>query len=198
MKNTYLALLAFLIVMPQLSLAGNVAIGESFSKFKHNGELIRPTGYREWIYIGAPVTPNELNNGKAAFPEFHNVYIDPDSWKHWKKTGKFRNGTIIVKELVSIGAKSSSSGKGYFMGDYIGLEATVKDKDRFPKSDNYWGYFRFTTDNHKKLLKGSKVVPSQSCAACHKENAEDDFVFTQHYPVLRAAKGKGEQGIGGK
>ena len=45
--------------------------------FNQKGELIRPTGYREWIYVGAPLTPNDMNNGKAAFPEFHNVYIDP-------------------------------------------------------------------------------------------------------------------------
>ncbi len=44
-----------------------------------DGELQRPTGYREWIYVGTPVTPNEMNNGKAAFPEHHNVYIDPKS-----------------------------------------------------------------------------------------------------------------------
>jgi len=39
-----------------------------------NGKLDRPTGYREWVYVGTPVTPNDMNNGKAAFPEFHNVY----------------------------------------------------------------------------------------------------------------------------
>ena len=71
-----------------------------------NGELERPTGYREWIYVGTPVTPNDLNDGKAAFPEFHNVYIDPTSWAHWKDTGEFRDGTILIKELVSVGAKS--------------------------------------------------------------------------------------------
>jgi len=48
-----------------------------------DGELQRPTGFREWVYIGTPVTPNDMNDGKAAFPEFHNVYIDPDSWAHW-------------------------------------------------------------------------------------------------------------------
>lgn len=33
-----------------------------------NGELMRPTGYREWVFVGAPVTPNDLNNGKATIP----------------------------------------------------------------------------------------------------------------------------------
>ncbi len=79
-----------------------------------NGELERPTGFREWIYVGTPVTPNDLNDGKAAFPEHHNVYIDPKSWAQWKKTGEFRDGTILMKELVSVGSKAGVSGNGYF------------------------------------------------------------------------------------
>jgi len=197
-KQTYSTLLVSLSLLGQVFFSGHVLAGDGYARFNAKNELVRPTGYREWIYIGAPLTPNDMNNGKAAFPEFHNVYIDPGSWKYWKKTGKFRDGTMIIKELVSVGTKSSSSGKGYFMGEYIGLEALVKDKSRFPKSDQYWGFFRFTTDDHKKLLKQSKVMPSQACAACHSSNAAQDLVFTQHYPVLRAAKGKGEMGIGGK
>ena len=63
-----------------------------------DGKLERPQGWREWVYVGTPVTPNELNNGKAPFPEFHNVYIDPESWEHYKKNGEFRDGTILVKD----------------------------------------------------------------------------------------------------
>jgi len=30
--------------------------------------------------------------------------------------------------------------------------------------------------------------PTAACNACHKANAADDLVFTQYYPVLRAAR----------
>ena len=46
-------------------------------RFTSNGELTQPTGYRKWPYVGTPLTPHDMNDGKAAFPEFHNVYIDP-------------------------------------------------------------------------------------------------------------------------
>lgn len=182
---------------------GSINAESVYSSFDNQGQLVRPTGYREWIYIGAPLTPNDMNNGKAAFPEFHNVYIDPLSWAHWKKHGKFRDGTIIVKELVSVSSKSAASGKGYFMGEFIGLEAVVKDKKRFYASDKHWGFFRFTREAHPteikhSLLKRSQVNKSSSCAACHRANAKQDMIFTQHYPVLRAAKAKGEKGTGGK
>jgi hypothetical protein len=162
-----------------------------------NGELERPTGYREWIYVGTPVTPNDLNNGKAAFPEHHNVYIDPESWEHWKATGEFRDGTILVKELVSVGAKTAVSGNGYFQGDYIGLEATIKSKKHSPDEPGNWSYYSFSTSDHKSLNPTAKAFPTASCNACHQAGAADDFVFTQYYPVLRAGKATGEDAVGG-
>jgi len=162
-----------------------------------NGQLERPTNYREWVYVGTPLTPNDMNNGKAAFPEFHNVYIDPKSWKYWKKNGTFREGTILVKELVSVGSKAAVSGKGYFMGDYIGLEATIKSKKLFPNEPGNWSYFSFSTPDHKSLNKMAKAFPSQSCNACHAGAADDDFVFTQYYPVLSNGKGAGKLAGGG-
>lgn len=62
----------------------------SVAKFNDQGELVRPSGYREWMYIGSPLTPNDMNNGKAAFPEFHNVYLDKPAWEHWKKPAKLK------------------------------------------------------------------------------------------------------------
>ena len=159
-------------------------------KINEKGELIQPKNFawREWIYVGTPVTPNSLNPPEAAFPEFHNVYIDTVSFAEFKKTGKFRDGTILIKELVSVGAEQASSGKGYFEGDFIGLEATVKNSKQFPNEPGNWAYFTFS---HKAppYPESAKMQPAASCnTACHQALAADDWVFTQYYPVLRAAK----------
>ncbi|GJL82470.1 MAG: hypothetical protein DHS20C01_21040 [marine bacterium B5-7] len=175
---------------------GTSAIADEFFTIK-DGQLERPTGYREWVYVGTPVTPDELNNGKAAFPEFHNVYIDPESWENWKATGEFRDGTILIKELVRVGAKSAVSGNGYFEGDFLGLEATIKSKKHFADEPGNWAYFSFSTPDHKTLTTTAKAFPAASCNACHAGAAADDFVFTQYYPVLRAGKATGEQAVGG-
>ncbi len=160
-------------------------------------ELERPTGYREWVYVGTPVTPNDLNNGKAAFPEHHNVYIDPKSWAHWKKNGEFRDGTILMKELVSVGSKSGVSGKGYFQGEFLGLEATIKSKKHFPDDPGNWAYYSFSSKDHKTLSATAKPFAAASCNSCHATAAADDFVFTQYYPVLSAGKGAGMKASGG-
>jgi hypothetical protein len=188
---------SFLVLALSMSVFSATTVqAEEFFAIK-DGELQRPSGYREWIYVGTPVTPNELNAGKAAFPEFHNVYIDPVSWSHWKQKGEFRDGTILMKELVAVGSKAAVSGLGYFQGDFLGLEATIKSKKYFPNEPGNWGYYSFSTPDHKSLSKTAKAFPAASCNACHAGAAADDFVFTQYYPVLSAGKGKGKEATGG-
>ena len=162
-----------------------------------DGELKQPTRYRKWVFVGAPVTPNERNNGKAPFPEIHSVYIDRDSWSHWKRTGEFRDGTVIIKELSEVGSTVAASGKGYFMGNYIGLEATIKSKKHFSREPGNWAYFSFTTPDHKSLTATAKAFPTAACNSCHAGAAADDFIFTQYYPVLRGESANVGYGGGG-
>ena len=138
-------------------------------EFTPDGKLKQPVGYRQWIYVGASVTPNDLNGGKALFPEFHAIYIDPESFAEYRETGKFRDGTVLVKELSSVGSKETTSGKGYFLGDFTGLAV----------------YFSF---GHKYPLKAEvSKSPTFACNKCHQDSAKQDWVFTQNYNVLPAA-----------
>ncbi|MEJ2720768.1 MAG: cytochrome P460 family protein [bacterium] len=159
------------------------------AKFDQDGNLLKPEGYRMWVYVGAPVTPNDMNEGHAAFPEFHSVYIDPQGFDAYRKTGKFPDGTVMIKELVSVGTKEAPSGNGYFMGDFIGLAASVKDSKRFAKEPGHWAYFNFTDPGKPDKMKAGAEATA-ACNACHEKNAADDWVFTQYYPVLRAVKAK--------
>ena len=153
--------------------------------YNAQGELIRPAKYREWIFIGAPVTPNDMNEGHAAFPEFHNVYIDPASYATYQRTGRFAEGTVILKELVSVGSKKMDSGHGYFQGEFVSLEAMVKDTTRFRNEPGGWAFFRFG-DAPDYAPVGARMK-TESCNACH-SGANEDYVFTATYPVLRAAR----------
>ena len=51
-------------------------------EYTDSGELKLPPNsiWREWVYVGSPLTPNALNGGHAGFPEYHNVYIEPGSY----------------------------------------------------------------------------------------------------------------------
>jgi hypothetical protein len=158
-------------------------------EFTDDGKLKRPVGYRKWVYVGEVITPNDMNDGEASFPEFHSVYMDPESFAHYEKTGKYRDGTVLIKELSSVGSKKAPSGNGYFQGKFTGLEAAIKDSKRFKDEPGNWAYFSF---GHKYPLKAevSKNAVA-ACNQCHLDNAKkDDWVFSQYYPALRAAASK--------
>jgi hypothetical protein len=111
--------------------------------------------------------------------------MDPESFAHYQKTGEYRDGTVMVKELIGVGAKEATSGKGYFMGDFRGLEASIKDSKRFKDEPGSWAYFSF---GHKYPLKEEVAKNAASaCNQCHQDNAKTDWVFSQYYPVLGAA-----------
>jgi hypothetical protein len=150
-------------------------------------QLLKPADYREWIYLGTALTPHDLNDNKASFPEFHTVYMNPSAWRAWKKTGTFAQGTVIAKELSSVGEHHAISGKGYFQGEFSVLAVAVKDNKRFAQEPGGWGYFVF--DKAATTKTTATRQPTQACASCHQAHAAQDLVFTQYYPVLRAGAG---------
>ena len=49
-------------------------------EYTGTGDLLLPNNFEKWVFVGSPLTPNVLNDGKANFPEFHNVYMEPGSY----------------------------------------------------------------------------------------------------------------------
>ena len=168
---------------------------QSAAVFNPDGTMQLPTGFRKWVFVGAPLTPNALNNGKSNFPEYHHVYIEQKNVDAYLKTGDFPEGTVIVKELTRVldptfpdGSRKEPSGRGYFNGEYNGIDATVKDSKRFAETNN-WGFFTF---GHHPLPYAEKAAESSAaeCAGCHIANVADtDMTWIQFYPLLRDKQG---------
>jgi hypothetical protein len=166
---------------------------QSSAVFGSDGKmkLPDPHTFRRWVFVGAPLTPNALNNGSANFPEYHHVYIEEKNVAAYLKTGSFPEGTVIVKELTRVlnptfpdGSRTEPSGRGYFNGQYNGIDVTVKDSKRFAKTNN-WGFFTF---GHHPLpyAESAAEAPATECAFCHQANvAKTDMTWVQFYPLLR-------------
>ena len=158
-------------------------------EYTSSGDLKLPKDWRHWVFIGSPLTPNALNGGKANFPEFHNVYIEPGSFAIYQKTGVFPEGTIFFKELQLTkqpaenpdGSRTEPSGRGFFPGPYNGADVTVKDSKRFAESGG-WGYFNF--HHYEPKAETAAARPKSECAFCHIASAKRDEVWTQFYPML--------------
>ena len=156
---------------------------DSSVRFDAENKLYRPDNWRQWVFIGAQVTPNDMNGGQAYLPEFHYVYIDPVSFEQWKKTGAFRNGATFVKELLSVGSKEGMTGNGYFPGEFIGLEVSHKDTNRFPDNPGGWAFFSFGKPPYGEISADLKGDGELDCGGCHARGAED-WVFTEYYAIL--------------
>src|ERR1700739_4573568 len=167
------------------------ATPQSTAVFDTDGKLKRPEGYRHWVFVGAPLTPNGLNNGKAGFPEYHQVYVEEKNIDVYLKTGVFPEGTVFVKELTRVlnptfpdGSPPEPSVRGYFNGEYNGMDVTVKDSKRFAAT-NGWGFFNF---GHHPLpyAEWAKEASADEWSNCPQAFvAKTDMTWVQFDPILR-------------
>ncbi len=156
-------------------------------------DLKQPRNFRRWVFIGAPLTPHGLNAGQANFPEFHNVYVQPEAFQHYRDHGEWPEGTMMAKELQLTdshgkegvqedGSRYEPSGRGYFPGKVNGMDVSVKDSTRFSESKN-WGYFNFGHHAEPYELTAN-AQPIAACAGCHIANASEDMVYMEIYRPL--------------
>jgi tetratricopeptide (TPR) repeat protein len=159
------------------------------ARFEGKDTLLRPEGYREWVFVGSSLGLR-YDEGKKQpeVPEYNNVYIDPVAYRAYKETGAFPEGTVFILEHAAGEEKKESGLRGSFQKKFTGLSAAVKDKDRFPDG---WAYFSFS-DGAGKTKSKAQPVKKAACYDCHRQKAAEDNVFVQFYPVLQAANAQGD------
>ncbi len=173
-------------------MAGAQSVPTWGPKWTASGELILPGDFHRWVFLGSPLTPNALNDGEAGFPEYHNVYVQPEAFTAYRDSGHWPDGTIMLKELQLVlegeypdGSRDEPSGRGYFPGALNGIDISVKDSARFKDTDD-WGYFNF--GHHAPPYAETAVAqPAEACAACHQALATD-MVFSKFYSQILDAK----------
>ena len=83
---------------------GALARSRYLPEYTPTGELKLPENsiWRDWVFVGAPLTPNALNGGQANFPEYHYVYIEPGSYEIYRKTGIFPKELFFSRSCSSL------------------------------------------------------------------------------------------------
>ena len=109
---------------------------------------------------------------------FDNVFVDPAAWRAFKRTGRWPDGAVLVKEARAASSHGSINRNGQFQaGDALDVEVHVRDDKRFTGG---WGFFIFNGAAPAPL-----VPQPASCYACHQANAAVDTTFVQFYPTAR-------------
>ncbi len=152
-------------------------------RFTAGNELLRPEGYREWIFASSSLgmSYDETGGAPRQHPNFHNVFIHPAAYRAFRETGRFPEDTVLVLEIMSSASQSSINRQGQTQGEFRSVEAAVKNSARFPEG---WAYFSFRGPDGA-LKDKAAAFPKKDCWSCHKEHGQTDNVFTQFYPTLR-------------
>jgi tetratricopeptide (TPR) repeat protein len=159
------------------------------ARFEGKDTLLRPEGYREWVFVGSSLGLRYEEGKKHPEQlEYKNVYIDPAAYRAYKETGAFPQGTVLVLETATGEEKKEPGLRGSFQKEFTGLSAAVKDKERFPDG---WAYFSFS-DGPGKTKEKAPPAKKSACYDCHREKGAEDNVFTQFYPVLKAARARAD------
>jgi hypothetical protein len=137
-----------------------------------------PTGYRDWIYLTSGMdmsyNPSLQMQGQHMFD---NVFVDPQSYREFLKTGTWPDHTRLVLESRDARTEGSINKAGmYQSGEPMAVEMHMKDST-LPGG---WGFYAFGADT-----KPVEPLPKDTdCYACHKKDGAVDTTFVQFYPTL--------------
>jgi len=174
MKTTLLWLAAlFGLACTLLGEGSSPLAREGFPEYTNDSRLMRPEGYREWIYLSSGLGMTYT----AGKPErFSNVFVLPSSYREFMATGKWPDKTVFVVEQRASSSEGSIVKGGRFQTDLGGIGVEVKDENRFPEK---WAYFSFGPDQ-----KTSSANAKEACWQCHNEHGAVENTFVQFYPTL--------------
>jgi hypothetical protein len=167
------------------------------ARFKPDGSVLLPTGYRQWQHVGTRVKTggnSVLDGSKIEIPQVMAAYVEPSAFAAYRATGKWPEGTQIVKDfsLLKTGKDcdpgtficSTPYGLGLFESRYIGLGMMVKDSTRFGAATGHWGYFSFVAQG-PRYPAASPERARQQCSSCHEAlAAKSDYVFSNTHVGL--------------
>ncbi|CAE6881488.1 MULTISPECIES: cytochrome P460 family protein [Pseudomonas] len=147
------------------------------------GNISLPADFRAtMVHLGSWYVPEGGASG------FHDVYLEPDAVGAFRKTGKFPDGAVMIKELRHGKEGDYTTGKGVkYAGDVKQTFVMVKDStNRFaeknPMWGEGWGWALFKGDNAKNVATDYK----KDCLGCHVPAKKNDWVYTEAYPTLTA------------
>jgi hypothetical protein len=125
-------------------------------------------------------------DGAAGSKEMHEVYASPGAIAAYQKTGRFPDGTVLVKEVFGAATVSMTTGTVSHPETLKGWFVMVKDsKNSHPGNPLWgdgWGWSWFDAD---KPLKTTSTDYKSACQGCHVPAKSTDWIYVNGYPALR-------------
>jgi hypothetical protein len=151
-----------------------------------NGNLRVPANYRtSYQFLGSWAVAE--SSGKSP-TQLHVVYASPGTIAAYRKNKRFRDGSVLVKEVFQATTESMKTGvvsraqvlKGWFV-------MVKESKDTHPDNPLWgkgWAWSWFDADNSSKTTSTNFRV---NCLSCHVPAQSTDWIYVQGYPALERA-----------
>ncbi|WP_131873403.1 MULTISPECIES: cytochrome P460 family protein [unclassified Bradyrhizobium] len=124
--------------------------------------------------------------GEKGAKEMHVVYARPGTAAAYRASGKFPDGSILVKEVYDATTSDMTTGTVSHQGTLKGWFMMVKDsKNSYPDNKLWgdgWGWSWFDANNPVKTTSTSF---RSDCLGCHIPAQATDWIYVQGYPALK-------------
>jgi hypothetical protein len=149
----------------------------------NGGNIRKPADYRDLYQALGTYSVVDLNGDT----ELHYTYASPGTAESYRKTGKFADGTVLVKEVFATDHAQMTTGDAHWAsGIKVWFVMIKDDKGRFagnPLWGNGWGWALFKSDAPDKQV---ATAFKKDCLGCHVPAQATDWVYVQGYPVLKS------------
>jgi hypothetical protein len=149
----------------------------------HTGNMRLPIDYRTaYQFLGAWAVAADAATGSK---EFHNVYDSPGAIDTYRINGRFADGTVLVKEVMSAETQDMTTGTVSRASTVVGWFMMVKDsRDSYPSNTVWgdgWGWAWFDKDSPSKT---AMLDYKQECLSCHIPAQQSDWIYKDGCPAL--------------
>ena len=180
-------LLGLIVILALVVLAGHgqaqsqtAARFNGFDLVDKTGNIRKPGDYRERYEALGTYTVIDPNGD-----QMHMTYASPGAAEYYRKTGKYADGTVLVKEVFGTDHARMTTGDAHWASGTEVWFVMIKDeKGRYPDNPLWgdgWGWALFKSDAPDKQV---ATDYKKDCLGCHVPAKVTDWVYVQGYPVL--------------
>lgn len=145
------------------------------------GNISLPQDYRTtFVHLGTFSVASKTEKEAA---ELHNVYTRKEDWDTYKRTGKWPDGAIVVKDVYETSSEDLSTGHSSWASKIKVWFVMVKDTTkRFPDNESWgdgWGWALFESKDRTKQVSESY---RSDCRSCHVPARKTDWLYLDRLP----------------
>ena len=179
-RIAFVLLTLALFASGQEQMKPSATIFKGFDLVDKAGNIRKPPQYRDlYQSLGTYTVLDPKGN------QMHVTYASRGTAEYYRKTGKFPDGAVLVKEVFGTEHAQLTTGDSHWAsGTKVWFVKIKDDKHRFPQNQLWgdgWGWALFKADAPNKQV---ATDYKKDCLGCHMPAKSTDWTYVQGFPVL--------------